>query len=478
MATTIYLFRSDLRLTDLPGLAAASRAGDVLPLYVLDDTNAGERALGAASRWWLHHSLRSLADTIADSGGTLNLLQGDTNARLRDLLSSGNIDAVHCSRAYSPWEVALEAQLRDTCEAMGVTFKRYPGPLLHEPEHIANQSGEPFKVFTPFWRHCCRAEAPSQPVPFPSRTTWADPLAQRSSLDDLALLPRKPDWAAHWPELWTPGEEGARNTLAHFLRERVSGYAKGRDHPADNATSRLSPHLRFGEISPRQVWHAARACLQQEPMLEEQINKFLAELGWREFSYHLLFHFPDIEQAPFKAQFEDFPWLGDEALLKAWQRGQTGYPVVDAGMRELWHTGYMHNRIRMVTASFLTKHLLTHWRAGERWFWDTLVDADPASNACSWQWVAGSGADAAPYFRIFNPVTQGEKFDAGGSYVRRWVPELADLPDHYLHKPWEAPEAALREAGITLGKDYPEPVVDHRDAREAALAAYQQIRKG
>lgn len=478
MATTVYLFRNDLRLTDLPGLAAASRAGDVLPLYILDDAAAGDRAPGGASRWWLHHSLQTLGEEIAQAGGQLNLLRGDSVACLRELLGSRDISAVHCSRAYSPWEVTLEAQLRDTCDALGVTFKRYPGALLHEPEHIENQSGTPFKVFTPFWRHCCRAEAPAQPVPLPSDTTWAEPLAQGLALQELELTPTKPDWAAHWPTLWTPGSEGARNALQRFLQDRVQHYAIGRDHPAEEATSRLSPHLRFGDISPRQVWHTARATLQQQPALEEQINKFLAELGWREFSYHLLFHFPSIEHAPFKSQFQDFPWLGNKTLLRAWQQGQTGYPVVDAGMRELWHTGYMHNRMRMVTASFLTKHLLTHWRTGERWFWDTLVDADPASNTASWQWAAGSGADAAPYFRIFNPVTQGQKFDADGVYVRRWVPELAALPDRYLHRPWEAPAAVLEEAGVSLGSGYPQPIVDHREAREAALAAYQEIRKG
>ncbi|MDP5065343.1 MAG: DNA photolyase family protein [Haliea sp.] len=478
MATTIYLFRNDLRLNDLPGLAAACRAGDVLPVYILDDVNSAERALGGASRWWLHHSLQALNHALQASGGRLTLLRGDTQKCLENLLAADDsINAMHCSRGYSPWEVALETQLRDRCEASGVTFKRYPGTLLHEPEQIANQAGEPFKVFTPFWRHCCKREGPSLPVSLPTDTRWVAPVTASITLHDLELLPRNPDWAAHWAELWTPGTEGAEQSLARFFKERLSRYARGRDHPAGAATSRLSPHLRFGEISPRQLWHAAKSLLQQEPGQEEQINKFLAELGWREFSYHLLHHFPHIEHTPFKGQFEQFPWLGNQTLLHAWQRGLTGYPVVDAGMRELWHTGYMHNRIRMVTASFLTKHLLTHWRAGERWFWNTLVDADPASNTCSWQWVAGSGADAAPYFRIFNPVTQGEKFDAEGAYVRHWVPELAKLPDRYLHHPWDAPEALLAEAGITLGATYPLPIVDHSEAREAALTAYQAVRK-
>ncbi|MDO8861856.1 deoxyribodipyrimidine photo-lyase [Haliea sp. E1-2-M8] len=477
MTTTIYLFRNDLRLADLPGLAAAAANGPVLPVYILDEDSAGERAPGGASRWWLHHSLQALAAEIEASGGQLLLRRGDTVSCLRELADASSADAIHLSRSYSPWETALEQRLHKAFES-SVEVKRFPGVLLHEPENIANQAGEPFKVFTPFWRHCRRQNEPGQPLRAPSTITWAEIPGTSDTLADWALLPQKPDWAAHWPKLWTPGTAGARHALEQFLRHVIQNYASGRDHPAEEATSRLSPHLRFGEISPREIWHKARELAARNPQRQEQVDKFLSELGWREFSYHLLFHFPTIPEQPFKAQFADFPWLGSKAQLRAWQCGQTGYPVVDAGMRELWHTGYMHNRIRMVTASFLTKHLLTHWRAGERWFWDTLVDADPASNTCSWQWVAGSGADASPYFRIFNPVTQGEKFDTGGDYVRRWVPEIAGLPDRYLHRPWEAPAEALSAAGIVLGESYPFPLVDHREAREAALTGYQQIRAG
>jgi deoxyribodipyrimidine photo-lyase len=475
MTTTIYLFRNDLRLTDLPGLAAAAANGPVLPVYVLDDDSSGERAPGGASRWWLHHSLLSLAANIEAAGGQLLLRRGDTVSCLREMAQAIGATAIYFSRSYSPWERALEQRLHQEFDAT-ISVKRFPGTLLHEPEKIANQAGEPFKVFTPFWRHCKRQEGPGLPLRTPSSIAWAELPGHSDTLADWGLLPEQPDWAAHWPALWSPGAGGAQRALDQFLRHAVANYASGRDHPAEEATSRLSPHLRFGEISPREVWHKAQELAANNPEQREQVDKFLSELGWREFSYHLLYHFPSIPEQPFKAQFADFPWLGSEAQLRAWQRGQTGYPVVDAGMRELWHTGYMHNRIRMVTASFLTKHLLTHWRTGERWFWDTLVDADPASNTCSWQWVAGSGADAAPYFRIFNPVTQGEKFDAGGDYVRRWVPEIAALPDRYLHRPWEAPADILAKAGIILGQDYPLPVVDHRAARESALAAYQHIR--
>jgi len=289
-------------------------------------------------------------------------------------------------------------------------------------------------------------------------------------------LPQAPDWAEGWSDLWTPGAEGAHARLHHFLDKRVADYGDSRDMPGESATSGLSPHLHHGEISPRSVWHATQTWAEEHPQSRGAADKFLAELGWREFSYHLLVFFPEIPGKAFKPAFDDFPWSGSQNHLRAWQRGQTGYPIVDAGMRELWATGYMHNRVRMVTASFLTKHLLIDWRAGERWFWDKLVDADLASNSCSWQWVAGSGADAAPYFRIFNPTTQGEKFDAAGEYVRRWVPELAQLPDKYLHKPWDAPAAVLQEAGLTLDEHYPKPIVDHREAREAALAAYGQIK--
>lgn len=477
MTTTIYLFRNDLRLTDLPGLAAAAANGPVLPVFILDEDSAGERAPGAASRWWLHHSLQALAADIAAGGGQLLLRRGDSLRCLRELTEASGAGAIYMSRSYSPWETALEQRLRQEFED-AVELKRFPGVLLHEPENIANKSGEPFKVFTPFWRHCRRQQQPGPPLRMPSSISWAPLPGTSDRLADWALLPRKPDWAAHWPKLWTPGTAGAKRALEHFLRHAIQDYGSGRDHPAAEATSRLSPHLRWGEISPREVWHKAQELAARKPERQGQVDKFLSELGWREFSYHLLYHFPTIPEQPFKAQFAGFPWLGSRAQLRAWQRGQTGYPVVDAGMRELWHTGYMHNRMRMVTASFLTKHLLIHWRSGERWFWDTLVDADPASNTCSWQWVAGSGADAAPYFRIFNPVTQGEKFDAEGHYVRRWVPEIADLPDRYLHRPWEAPAEALSEAGVVLGESYPPPMVDHREAREAALTAYQQVRAG
>lgn len=476
-APLLYWFRQDLRTHDLPGLAAAIATGRaVIPVYVLDDESPGDWALGSASRWWLHHSLQALAQDIATSGGRLVLRRGNARSCLTELMRETGASAIYCSQQFEPWASALEQDLHQALSANGQQIRRYPGNLLFHPEAVLNQAGLPFKVYTPFWRACRRAEAPPRPRPLEASGKWYSGACASDSLADWQLTPTKPDWAQGWEKLWTPGQAGARARLRAFLDGPLADYSEGRDRPALDCTSRLSPHLRFGEISPREIFHSAMDHGREHPQLDAALDKFLSELGWREFSYHLLAHFPHIPEQPFKAQFEPFPWLGSQQALHAWQKGQTGYPVVDAGMRELWHTGYMHNRIRMVVASFLTKHLLTHWRTGEQWFWDTLLDADLANNACSWQWVAGSGADASPYFRIFNPVAQGEKFDAGGEYVRRWVPELRGLPDKYLHRPWEAPETVLTAAGVTLGTTYPEPIVDHRAAREAALAAYASIR--
>lgn len=474
---TIYLFRHDLRLRDLPGLHAAVTRGRVLPVYILDDRAAGDFAPGGASRWWLHHSLRALDQGLRDLGGNLLLRRGDTLEILEDLVAESGADAVHFSRGYTPWERELENQLHTVLSERGVDCRRYPGTLLFEPEHVANQAGDPYKVFTPFWRACRLAPEPGMPLPAPEQIAWAEAPGPAEELDDWALAPRQPDWALGWDEHWSPGENGASERLASFLGQRLEDYASGRDFPARASTSRLSPHLHFGEISPRTLWHATRARAEAQPRLQKAADKFLSELGWREFSAHLLFHFPSLVDSPFRPDFRHFPWGGKPEQLKAWQQGRTGYPIVDAGMRELWQTGYMHNRVRMIVASFLTKHLLTHWQQGERWFHDTLVDADMANNLCSWQWAAGCGADAAPYFRIFNPVLQGRKFDPEGHYVRRWVPELAALPDRHLHAPWEAPAGVLDEAGVALGKHYPHPVVDHRDARETALGAWQTLRE-
>jgi deoxyribodipyrimidine photo-lyase len=472
----IYWFRRDLRLSDLPGLAAAASLGHpVLPVFILDDQTPGQWAYGSASRWWLHHSLAALADAIQQQGGELLLLQGPARACLLQLAHQVGAAAIYCSRSYEPWARELEQGLHQDCESSAIEFKRYPGTLAFEPEQIKTLSGGPFKVFTPFWK-ACRREGPPHPVAA-SKVNWQSSSGiEAVKLAHLELLPVAPDWAAQWSELWQPGSAGAEQRLARFFAQGLSDYAEGRNHPAKQSTSMLSPHMQFGELSPRQLWASAEQARLQQPGLSDQVDKFLSELGWREFSHHLLFHYPHIAEKPFKPAFENFPWLGNRDHLQAWQTGQTGYPMVDAGMRELWHTGYMHNRVRMIVASFLTKHLLLPWQSGEAWFWDTLLDADLANNAAGWQWVAGSGADASPYFRIFNPTLQGQKFDSQGEYLRQWVPELAALPDRYLHEPATAPAAVLAEAAVELGTTYPLPIVEHRQARESALAAYASIR--
>jgi deoxyribodipyrimidine photo-lyase len=478
-APLIYWFRQDLRTHDLPALAAAAASGQPLvACYILDDISPGEHLMGSASRWWLHHSLQALARDLEALGGRLLLRRGESTTVLRQLLDETGASAIYCSRQYEPWADLLENTLHQVLAESGVTLKRFGGTLLFEPGTILNKSGSAFKVFTPFWRNCRAGAPPQLPRPTPTAIHWYQHSLPGDSLPDWRLCPTDPDWAGHWTSYWQPGSEGARHKLSAFLADKITDYSEGRNHPACDATSKLSAHLHFGELSPRDIWHSAQALTANTAASADQVDKFLSELGWREFSYHLLHHFPTLAEQPFKPQFSRFPWMGKEVALHAWQRGQTGYPLVDAGMRELWHTGYMHNRIRMVVASFLTKHLLVHWRAGARWFHDTLVDADLANNSCGWQWVAGSGADASPYFRIFNPITQGEKFDQRGAYIRRWVPELAGLPDRYLNRPWEAPSEILAAAAVTLGESYPQPIVDHRAARESALAAYHSIKTG
>lgn len=467
-------FRQDLRLHDLPALhAAAANDAEVVPVYILDDKAGGDWAPGGASRWWLHHSLASLGRDIEKQGGRLILKNGDTKATLLALCETTGATRVHCTRRYEPWAAEQEKQLHKALGEAGITLKRFPGTLLHEPGSVLTQGGGVFKVFTPFWRAARQQEvAPPQPQP---DTNWHSH-DESDDLDTWQLTPTTPDWAEGWDKLWEPGEAGAAKRLESFLASQVDGYADNRNLPAVEGTSRLSPHLHFGELSVRQLWAATQRHKDEHPRFADQIEKYQTEMGWRDFSYHLLEAFPEIPEKPFKDFFGAFPWQPDEGKLRAWQRGQTGYPIVDAGMRELWQTGYMHNRVRMVVASFLCKHLLQHWRSGEDWFWDTLLDADLASNGCSWQWVAGSGADAAPYFRIFNPVTQGEKFDKQGEYVRHYVPEIAALPNKYIHKPWEAPQDILEEAGVTLGTDYPAPIVDHKEARQNALDAYEVVK--
>lgn len=471
----IVWFRDDLRLSDHPALTAAVRMGrPLICLYVLDEESPGARPLGGAARWWLAQSLRALDAALARLGQRLVLRRGSSADAVPALAREAYAETVFWNRRYDRPGIAADDQVIARLRRLGVSGGTFPGGLLVEPHRVMTRTGEPMKVFTPFWRRVLSLGNPRDPLPTPASLPPAVTIAS-DSLDDWQLEPRKPDWAGGLRDSWNPGEAAAREKLTAFLN-KIRGYADERDRPDRLATSRLSPHLRFGEISPTEIFCAARFAADEGRAPARDADKFLSELGWREFSYYLMHHFPDLATRNFQPRFDEFPWRADSNDLRAWQTGTTGFPIVDAGMRELRHTGWMHNRVRMIVASFLTKHLLMDWRHGEAWFWDTLVDADPANNAAGWQWVAGSGADAAPYFRIFNPVLQGEKFDPDGAYVRRWVPELARLSNRFIHKPWTASPLDLAAAGVHLGKTYPQAIVDHETARKRALAALSTIR--
>ena len=469
ISPVIVWFRDDLRLADNPALAAAVQAHQpVVCLYVLDERSAGLRHRIGAARWWLAGSLRALGKSLRDIGGLLVLRRGAAAEIVPALARSLGASAVHWNRRYDRAGIEADAAVAAAIEAFGAKVATFQANLLFEPEET------PPRVFTPFWRRVLAGKPPRRPLPAPLRLESPRDVPG-DALEDWGLEPTKPDWAIGLRATWTPGEAAARARLEDFIDRQLAGYAGKRDRPDDDATSRLSPYLRSGEISPFQLWHAAQFATEQEPRLARDVEKFLSELGWREFSYRLLHGFPDLATRNLQKRFDAFPWRDDAKALRAWQRGRTGYPIVDAGMRQLWRTGWMHNRVRMVAASFLVKHLLTDWRSGEQWFWDTLVDADPANNPASWQWVAGCGADAAPYFRIFNPVLQGEKFDPDGRYVRAYVPEFARLPDDVIHQPWTAPPLVLESAGVRLGETYPLPIVDHAQARQRALAAFARL---
>jgi deoxyribodipyrimidine photo-lyase len=481
-APVLLWFRDDLRLADNPALSAAVATGrPVLAVYILDDETKGVRRLGGAARWWLHGSLEALGKALSAKGAALHILKGPAEELIQALAKQATVAGVYWNRRYDEAERALDGRIKEALKTAGIEAKSFNGHLLNEPWEVTGKSGGPMKVFTPYWRTARERGEPGPALPAPSAIAgagWPTTVTLRAqTLDVLGLKPTKPDWSTEMATLWQPGEDGARETIHSFLTGPVKGYGDGRNRPDYRSTSRLSPHLRFGEISPRQVWHAAKLSFDagEAGAKGYDLEKFLSEVGWREFAYHLLYQFPALPNRNFQPKFDGFPWLDDPAGLKAWQKGLTGYPIVDAGMRELWRTGWMHNRVRMITASFLVKHLLIDWRAGENWFWDTLLDADHANNSASWQWVAGSGADAAPYFRIFAPVLQGEKFDPNGEYVRQYIPELAKLPKKYIHKPWEAPHPILAQAGIKLGITYPRPIVAHEAARTRALAAFKSI---
>ncbi len=472
----ILWFRQDLRLEDNPALVGAvSGGGPVIPLYIWAPDEEGEWSPGSASRVWIHQSLRSLEGALRTKGSALILREGECLAELRAVIRETVAEAVYWNRRYEPRLIERDQRIKSRLEAEGIRVESFNSSLLFEPGEVKTRQGTPFKVFTPFWKACLIAPEPPDPIPCPRRIPAPARFPRSTSLEELGLEPKQ-EWAQGVRRVWEFGEKGAHRALTRFLAHGLAGYSEGRDCPGLPGTSRLSPYLHHGELSPRTVWTGVVECIDRHPGARSAAQDFLREVIWREFAHHILYHFPTTVTEPLREAFNRFPWRADADALGAWRRGRTGYPLVDAGMRELWATGWMHNRVRMIVASFLTKDLRVSWREGARWFWDTLVDADLANNTFGWQWTAGCGADAAPFFRVFNPSSQGERFDPQGLYVRRWVPELRGLPDRWIHRPSAAPKAVLHAAGVTLGKDYPLPVVDHVMARAEALEAYQGLR--
>jgi deoxyribodipyrimidine photo-lyase len=464
--------RRDLRLADNPALIAACGHKAALPVVIWSPEEEDRWAPGAASRWWFHHALAALDGALQAMGSRLIIRRGPSLPALLALIRETGAGAVYWNRLYEPRVLDRDGRVQKSLGNAGIHVESFNAALLHEPWDVRNRQGDPFQVFTPFWRACQEQGEPGEPAPKP-RSIPAPPRWPRSlDLAELNMLP-KLGWADGFSRFWKPGEKGAQRKLKDFLAESLADYPRARDLPDEVGTSRLSPHLHFGEIGPRQVWQAVQRKVRNSgPAAHEAAGSFLRQLGWREFAYHLLYHFPFTPEKPLRAKFATFPWDDTSKALAAWQKGLTGYPLVDAGMRELWATGWMHNRVRMIVASFLVKDLLLPWNDGAKWFWDTLVDADLANNTLGWQWAAGCGADAAPYFRIFNPVLQAEKFDPQGDYVRRWIPELKFTPLKWVHKPWKAP------ADIRGKCDYPAPVIDHAEARDRALQAFAFTRGG
>lgn len=475
---SIVWFRQDLRLADQPALAAAAARGAVVPIFIDSAVEEGEWAAGAASRWWRHESLQRLAESLEALGSKLVIARGPALRTLEQIIASTGADAVYWTRRYEPAVIARDAAVKESLRARGIDAQSFNGALLIEPWEIRNRSGKPFQVFTPYWKEASKHIDPPAEAQLTSQLEAPPHWPESLSIEALGGLPRIP-WHESIASRWTPGEDGAHRELNRFLDEGLFTYREDRDLPAVVGNSRLSPHLHFGEISPQHVWRAVARTAEAKsiPASEWRAWTFLVELVWREFAHHLLFHFPHTPLEPLRTEFRGFPWRDDAHALHAWQRGMTGIPLVDAGMRELWATGWMHNRVRMIVASFLVKNLRLPWQTGARWFWDTLVDADLANNTLGWQWTAGCGADAAPYFRVFNPVTQGERFDPEGHYVRRWVPEIATLPTQFVHAPWTTPELLLKQLGMEIGRTYPAPIVDLKTSREDALSAYRGMRQ-
>jgi deoxyribodipyrimidine photo-lyase len=472
--TALVWFRRDLRLADNPALRhAIEHAERVVCVYIHSPEEEGRWGAGGASRWWLHHSLEALQNQTSQSGSALVLRSGNTLETLKVLIRETHAELVTWNRLFEPLLIKRDMHIETALRKLDIGCKTFNASLLFDPADVATKSGTPFRVYTPFWRHCTqRLGEISPPAAAPKRIPGVLHLHSESLYRWKLLTGRS--WESWLAKHWTPGEHGAYARLRKFNRSAIDRYSQGRDRPDIEGTSRLSPHLHFGEIGPRQII----AALESRTEKNASTQRYLSQIGWREFAHHLLAHFPHTPEQPLDPRFARYPWTRSAAALKAWQRGNTGIPLVDAGMRELWRTGWMHNRVRMIVASLLTKNLRLHWLKGADWFWDTLVDADLANNTLGWQWVAGCGADASPYFRIFNPVLQAKRFDPQRDYIRRWLPELRTLSNRWIHQPWAAPAEELKKAGIKLGKTYPRPVVDLNKSRVRALAGYSRIRRG
>lgn len=464
---SIALFNCDLRIIDNPAFFAAAQNKNILPIFILDEVNL--RKIGASSKWFLHHALQSLNDEL-QKNYSLKLIvkKGDSLKILAEIFAQKNIDKIYFNKQLEPLAIKLQNHIIKLAKNHEITAHYFKAQTLFDPSEIKNGSGEFYKVFTPFWNQCLKNSNKIEktlPAPKPEKLSAHAEIEN----DDLDLLP-KIKWYKNFEKIWQFNHKKLRQNFTDFLENKIQNYKQARDFPEMESTSKLSPYLHFGMISAREVFNLTA----QLPPSEGQ-KHFLSELGWREFAHHLLFYFPQFPTKNFREKFDKFPWFSDKKILQKWQKGETGYPIVDAGMKELWATGFMHNRVRMIVASFLIKDLLIDWRVGEEWFWDCLVDADVANNASGWQWVAGSGVDAAPYFRIFNPILQGERFDPEGNYVKKWLPQLKNLPKDIVHRLFEADEKTLKKFGVELGKNYPQPMVDHAKARDMALMLYKNL---
>ena len=464
----ILWFRKDLRLMDNPALVEANLNAEIIPIFILDDTNPEENKMGAASRVWLYHSLKSLNISLQKK---INFYSGDPVKIISELINNYNINGVYWNRCYEPWEIRRDKKIKDLLKIKKVKAKSFNGSLIREPWEVLKEDQTPYKVFTALYKKAyLNSDIKVEVINEPTKINYSTKIFSSNTLDTLKLLPNL-SWADNIIKYWQVGEKNAHLKMTEFFKKGIDDYKEGRNFPFKKNVSRLSPHIHFGEISPKQLWVKAKSISSNK-----NTEHFVSEICWREFSYYLLYHFPNLPKDNLQKKFNNFPWKDNNYYLDSWKKGKTGYPIIDAGMRELYETGYMHNRVRMIVASFLVKNLLIHWHKGERWFWDCLFDADLANNSASWQWVAGSGADAAPYFRIFNPVTQGVKFDVDGQYTKQYVPELKDMPNKYLFSPWEAPDDVLNKANVVLGGNYPKPIIDIKESREKALYSFSLIK--